>query len=273
MRRFAGIVVGALATSLGLHDACADEKSACIDADTAGQELRLWGRWREAEARFQACFTAGCPSAVYKDCAARYDELRRAIPTVQVAAQRPDGTDTVDARLLLDDRAAFGMLPTTAIEIDPGEHVIRVEHDAWTAPEQRIVIREGEKNRRLLFRFGESRRSPGDVREGRPESQASPGRGVDVLGIGLAAGGGLATAVGATFFSIGLVQRDNLLQSACASSRTCSPADVSRIDRNYEIGGIVAGIGLVALGVAIGELAMHPRPATGLRAGEWRLPF
>jgi hypothetical protein len=242
-----GLLAGALAITLGPRPARADDKTACIDADTEGQELRLQGQWRKAKMRFQTCVSLQCPAAVLQDCTARYDDIRASIPTLLVAAQQPNGTDTVDARLVIDGDVVSSSLPTTAIEADPGEHVVRIEHDGWTAPEQRVVVREGEKDRRVAFRFAGPAPAPLPARS----------EGADVLGLTLTAAGGLAVAIGATFVVAGLVRRTDLVQSQCATARTCSPDDVGAIDRDYAIGGIAAGVGVVALGIGIGRLVSH----------------
>jgi hypothetical protein len=213
----------------------ADDKTVCIDSDSEGQELRLAGRWREAEARFQTCAHLACPSAVLEDCTARYDDIRTAMPTLLVAAQRADGTDTVDAALVIDGKVVARQLPTTAIEIDPGVHELRIEHEGWSAPPQRIVLREREKERKLAFRFDATNAHT-------------------LLALRLAIAGGLAFAVGATFVTIGVTQREDLLSKPCAATRTCDPGDVSAVDRDYWIGGVAAGIGLGVLGFGIWQL-------------------
>jgi hypothetical protein len=241
-------VAGALAPCFAPRLAVADDKAAiCIDSDTQGQELRLAGRWREAEARFQTCAHLPCPEAVLQDCVARYDDIRAAMPTLLVAAQRADGTDTIDATLVIDGKVVAEPLPTTAIELDPGVHVLQIRHDGWTAPSQTVVLREGDKDRTVAFRFDATDRN--------------------VLPLALAVSGGLVFVVGATFVTIGIMKRDDLVSEPCAATRTCSPADVNAVDRDYWIGGIAAGIGLGTLGLGIWQLVSHGKTSTAAALG------
>lgn len=254
-----GLVAVACAATVAAPGAAhADDKTACIEADTQGQEARLKGRWRDAEVFFRACLRLQCPAAIAQDCTARYDDVRASMPMLLVAAHQPDGTDTVDARLLVDGQLVSSILPATGIEVDPGEHVVTIEHAGWAAPEQRIVVREREKDRKLVFQFA-LQPAPGSTAPSTPDGAAGTAHegGVDVLGLTLTASGGLAVAVGATFAVIGLAHRSSLLSNSCAASETCSPSDVGAINRDYWIGGIVGGIGLVALGIGVWELVTH----------------
>ena len=237
----------------------AQDKNACIDADTQGQELRLKGHWRDAEVLFQTCLRLQCPAAVAQDCTARYDDVRSSMPTLLVAAQQPDGTDTVDARLVIDGQVVAPSLSATAFEVDPGEHLVTIQHDGWLAPEERVVVREREKDRRLAFQFAVPSSQALSSREAAGTEQRRGG--VDALGLALAVSGGVAVAVGASFAVAGLAKRSSLLADSCSTSKTCSPGDVSTVNRDYWVAGVVGGVGLVALGIGIWELLTnHERP-------------
>ncbi len=232
-----------------MGQARADDKNACIEADASGQELRLKSQWREAALRFKQCTRLVCPAPIVQDCVDRYDDLQAAMPTLIVAAKRPDGTDTVDARLLIDGIEVTRELPATAIEVDPGVHVVHLEHDGWASSAQTIVLREREKDGRIVFRFAETAPSP---------ARSGPS---NALGIALTAGGAVATGVGIAFVVAGLADRSVLLGEPCADTRTCSPDEVNIVQRDYVIGAIVAGAGLVALGVGVWELLSPARRA------------
>jgi hypothetical protein len=241
-----GLVTGAFAAFVALPAARADDKAACIEADANGQELRLKGQWHDAELRFKTCTRLACPDAIVEDCVHRYDELQAAMPSLLVSAKQPDGSDTVDARLFIDGAPVATLLPATAVEVNPGEHGVRVEHDGWTAPEQTVVVLEREKGRHVVFQF-----------QGPPPPPARD-PGPNLLGIGLTAGGGLATGVGILFLALGFAERSTLLGSSCAATRTCSPDDVNTVSRDFAIGGIVTGIGLAVAGVGLWELFLKP---------------
>ena len=44
-----------------------------------------------------------------------------------ISATRPDGADTIDARLIIDGNLVSERVPTTSVDLDPGEHTIRLE--------------------------------------------------------------------------------------------------------------------------------------------------
>jgi hypothetical protein len=263
VRYWIGLVAGALAACAVAPEARADDKTACIDANAGGQELRLKGRWRDAELALKKCARATCPDAIAQDCAQRYEELQSAMPTLLVAAKQPDGADTMDARLMIDGVTVATRLPPTAIEVDPGEHVIRVEHGAWLADEQRLVLLEGQKNRGVAFRFTE------------PPASATRNRTPRLLGLVLTGAGAVVTGIGATFIVLGLAERSDLLANPCANNLTCSPGDVDTVQRDYWIGGIAVGLGLAALGIGIWELVAKPaeRPAVSVQPSGLQMSF
>jgi hypothetical protein len=264
-----GLRAVVLAASLASGTAHAQDTTACINADTRGQEVRLRGHWRDAEALFRTCLHLQCPAAIAQDCTARYDDVRASMPSLLVVARRPDGADTVDARLVIDGQVVASSLPATAIEVDPGEHVVSIAHDGWIATEKRIVVREREKDRRVVFQFAPSSSEASSPEMPSPETSSSPASsaqapagatqqgGVDVLGVTLTVSGAAAVAVGATFVIVGFVQRSSLAASPCAATQMCSPSDVHTVDRNYWIGGVVGVVGLVVLAFGIWELVTH----------------
>jgi hypothetical protein len=261
VRRWMGLVAGALTYVGATCPARAGDKEACIDANVRGQELRLNGRWHQAELRFKECSRNVCPDVIAQDCVHRYDELQALMPTLLVAAKSPEGADTVDARLLVDGVVVASSLPATAIAVDPGEHAVSVERDGWTTPDQNVVVLEREKDRRIQFLFAPARPMPVH-------------RGLNVLGIGLTAGGAVVTGVGVMFIALGLAQRSALLGEPCAATLTCSPDDVSAVTRDYVIGGLATGVGLAILGVGIWELlSPQTSSAVGVSPGGLRFVF
>jgi hypothetical protein len=246
------LAVGAAVATTLPHPARADSARACIDADTEGQELRLKGRWRDAKKRFGKCVDPRCPAEVARDCATRYEELRAAIPSLLLAARRPDGGDTLDATVLVDNAIVETAVPNVAIELDPGEHVVRLTHDGWAAEPQRVVLREGEASRRLAFSFVEA----GATAPGPPRA----------LGITFTSLGSVMFAVGGAVLVGGILKYESLSNDPCAATQTCSPSDVKAIKLDYGVGGAVAAVGVSALAVGIWAIMHHgaPRGANAL---------
>jgi hypothetical protein len=268
MRRGACALLATAIPLLSPHVVRADDKAACIDAHGAGQEQRLKSHWLDAEKSFKLCARSTCPSVIVTDCVRWYDELRAAIPGVIVAAKAPDGSDTMDASLIIDGARVADHLSAMSIEVDPGEHTIALEHSGWPSVAQKVVLREGEKERRVILSFAAdgSEPMPAAVPSGRP----SP-----LLGILLVSTGVVAAAVSIPLGVVGKVQEDDLASQPCGRAGTCSRGDVDAIARDYWIAGIVGGLGAVALGLGIWQLVSRgqERPAVALSASGIRFAF
>jgi hypothetical protein len=255
----------------GAGEAQANDKAACIAAHGDGQELRLHGRWRDAEARFRTCSSA-CPGPITQDCARWYDEVRAKMPTIVVAAVGPDGADTVDVTLLVDGTHVADQLPSTAFEVDPGEHVVRLQHAGWPAVEQKVVVREGEKEKRIALSFAPTTPAKGgDATPGpAPAASSPPILGYVLLGVGVvAAGVSIPLAIDAK------IKEDNLRNDPCGHNGTCETSKVNPINTEYLVAGIVGGVGLVALGLGIWQVLAHPKADAhiGFGPGGLRLTF
>lgn len=253
-----------IALVLATADVRADEgKQACIASHARGQELRLAGKWVAATKDFRACSASTCPQAVTHDCLRWQDELRPLTPSILIAATAPDGTDTLDARLVVDAVSTGDRLPTTSVDLDPGEHTLRLEHPTWGHVEQRIVLREREKDRKVAFKFPLPR-SP-VVAETPPPP---PAKQTSAFGIAMLGAGGAAVATGAVFGVLGRVREDELAGSPCGRNGTCATDDVDVVRQRYWIAGITAGVGLAALAIGIWQVFLRDgSPRAGVSAG------
>jgi hypothetical protein len=224
----------------GVADARADDKAVCVDAHASGQELRLGGHWTKAAAKFRACSAATCPQPVTVDCTRWYEELRAAIPSIVVAVSKPDGTDTAAVRLSIDGAPIGDRLPATSIDVDPGEHTLRVEAAPWLPVEKRIIVREREKDRRVSLAFA-------PLGSELPKKQESGSTfGWVMVGVGAA-----AAITAGTFGILGKVREDQLAGQPCGKNGTCSHADVDVVRHRYLIAGIAGGVGVVGLAVGL----------------------
>jgi hypothetical protein len=235
----------------------APEKSACVEAHASGQELRLAGQWVLAARLFQTCASTVCPTAVTADCKVWYDEIHQLTPSIVIAALTAEGVDTVDATLSIDGKVVAERIPSVAVDLDPGEHMVRVQHARWRAVERHIVLREGEKDRRVVLRFSAPPRAT---------SSSTP-----ALGVLAIAGGSVALVTGLTFGVLGKTREDELADSPCGRTGTCAHHDVDVVRERYWIGGIGAGIGIAAIALGVWSVLTQHRPdQVGLR-GRGRL--
>ena len=236
--------------------ALAQTKEECVAAYDQTQSLRRDGQLRKARERVLACAQDACPAVVKKDCAQWLPEIEASIPTVVFEARDASGADTSDVRVLFDGAPLKDRLDGKAVPVDPGQHTFRYEltGGAGANPiEEKIVIREGDKNRKLAISFGGGGGTSGTVTgdtAGETGGDDGGGKipvaawvlgGVGIVGIGLFA----------TFGIMGLNQKSDAeapKPEGCAPD--CSDDEVSSIRTKLILADVSLAVGVVSLGVA-----------------------
>jgi hypothetical protein len=228
-----------------------DTKSACIEAYTAAQELRIQGKWRDAAVKAQACSSETCVAWARSDCATWYEELRRTIPSIRVSVRDETGLDVTNARLSIDGLEA-GV--NQAIELDPGAHVVRVERPSGAPVEQRIVVRGGERDRPIAISVTSGHRASSET----PSASESQ-RPVPLSVYGLSVGGAVSLGVFG-FFAISAIRgRDDLY--GCRPD--CPQDRVDSVTRKFTIADVALGLGAVCLAGA--AILYFTRPSQALK--------
>ncbi len=118
----------------------------CLAQHVRLQELHQLGALLAAADEALGCSRAACPALVRADCSAWLDQLRRATPSIIVSVRSQRG-DEVDVRVALDGRPWLHGLHGHAHSLDPGRHVLRIEHPGFPAQEVQLLAREGEQER------------------------------------------------------------------------------------------------------------------------------
>jgi hypothetical protein len=239
--------------------AIAQDTNACVTAYEKGQVERRAGHFDGARESFATCTEEGCPSVVKERCVQFARDLEAAQPTLIVVVHDSSGRDVSAVRVALDGAAAKA-LPSTALRVDPGEHTLRVETDLGAA-EQHVVVREGEKNRRVELAVGATpERLTTTTTSSKPIAAFAM---TGVAGAGLLAAGVLS-AVGWGIYGN--------LSSTCGHG--CSEDQVAPLRVIWPASFVALGVGLIAGGVAIALFAVHGKPresalviAPGLVAG------
>ncbi len=126
-----------------------DEKADCLQAYDQAQRLRKHEHLRAARDQLLICARRTCPPAVRPDCTLWAEEVEQSMPTVVFAATRPDGQEIVDVRVRMDGEPMAERLDGHEISADPGMHTFRFETVGAPIVEQRLVIRVGEKHRKV----------------------------------------------------------------------------------------------------------------------------
>ncbi|MBX3229070.1 MAG: PEGA domain-containing protein [Labilithrix sp.] len=149
-------------------------KAQCISANEEGDALKKRGSLRAARASFLKCTNAACPRLVRDDCNLRVTELEAAIPTITFTA-RDGAQDTTAVSVSMDGESLAKEVDGKPISVDPGEHTFTFVLAGSPPQTEKLVLREGEKNRQVLIQFGEA-----------PKAEGATGRLVVVSGSGAA---------------------------------------------------------------------------------------
>ena len=134
-------------------DAYADAKQECAAAYEKTQSLRDNRQLIEARKQALACSASTCSTYVTKDCLQWFTEIDALVPTVIFTAQDDAGSDTLAVRVTVDGQPAAEKLDGKAVPLDPGMHTVRFEMTGSDAKEQKVILRQGEKNRKLAVSF------------------------------------------------------------------------------------------------------------------------
>src|SRR5262249_31644370 len=93
-------------------------KRECAQSYVDAQKLMKGGALRKAREQLAICTRDECLAAVKKDCAAWLEQVTSSIPTIVVEAKGPDGKDTLDVKLTVDNEVVAERLDARAIELE-----------------------------------------------------------------------------------------------------------------------------------------------------------
>jgi hypothetical protein len=147
----AGLVLALVGLPCG--NARAEANQECEAAYEQTQVLRDIGKLVEARKRALVCVSSACAAVVVKECAQWLSEMDQRLPTVVFAAQDATGADTLRVRVSLDGEPIPEALDGRSVALDPGPHKLRFEMVGVDPVDQNVIIRQGEKNRRIAVSF------------------------------------------------------------------------------------------------------------------------
>jgi hypothetical protein len=229
----------ALATlALGLLHAEAavaqSSRQSCIDSFERAQREHKDGAFLRASADFRACASTQCPAMVRKDCTDALASLSSKIPSVRVTVHSADGAEIDGYDLTIDDKPAkSGAEP---IELDPGEHRIRVALEDGESSERRVTLGPGDLSVPVVITVGAAGEQPEPSRPG-AEAAQTPVLAYVLGGVALLGVGG--------FVGFGLAGRG---VEACKGS--CSEQEISAIHRDFLVADVSLAVALVSGGIA-----------------------
>ncbi len=287
MRSRAWFSVGALSVQVSLAllattaPAHADEKQACVTASDEAQKLRDERKLVKSREQLLLCARDACPNLVRKDCSQWLSEVEASLPSVTLSARDSAGHDFATVHVTLDGAPLTETLDGKAIFVDPGPHTFKFEVEGKPAVEQQTVVREGERNRAVTAQIGEIAEAPGvpATRTGttapRMEPEHTSTLAVDyaVVGVGVLALGG------ATYFWLSGKSAVSDLRNGCGvpsagqTSGHCAQSDVDSARSKLLIGDIVAGMGIIAVGVGVYMIISGSSAPTHAKVGASQLNF
>lgn len=237
-------------------------KKECVRAFDDGQRAQSDHALRKARDAFLACASAECPAVLRADCGKALDEVRAAIPTVVLSANDGEGRDVV-ARVTIDGAPVTDALDGIAKEIEPGPHKIRFEPaPPFVVVELDVVVKEGEKNRRIAATLAPPKKVEAklaetrDVPEPPPPTRSALGYAVPA-GLGAIGVTGLVVAVAS---KVALDGRVDDLRATCAP--TCSQDERADASGMLVRTNVALVVGLSALGLAVASWVLFSPSST-----------
>lgn len=236
MKRFVAIVI---ALAFVPSTAFAQAKDPCITAYEQTQTLRKDGKFIAAREQAQICSKDVCPAILSKDCTRWIGELDASVGSVICEAKTAKGASVVDVDVTIDGNELTSRLDGKPISVDPGKHTFHFTRGAATYDET-VLVREGEKNRRITATF--------------PEDAASSSSAIPT-GVWIFGGVSIVALGVATFFFVdGMSKKDDL--DACKPR--CAPNDVDAMSASFTIADVAIGAGVVAAATTIYLLFSRP---------------
>lgn len=251
----------ALAAVFAAREAHADDGAdACVASYEKAQTLRKESKLREAKEQAAVCAKDTCPALLAKDCTRWFGEIEASVPTVVFDVRAATGAELVDVKIEMDGKPLVGKLDGKAVAVDPGEHTFTFDAQGFKPGEQKVLVREGEKSRKLSQKLERVEGAP------LPPGALPPARPIPA-GVWIFGGTSLvALGVAGVFGVQGLSKKSDL--DACG--RACPPEDVNSMSSSFAISdvalgaGVVAGLAALYLFVTRPEVAAEaPKAATG----------
>ena len=231
MKRAVSLVMLVAATTVE-SPSLADPKDACIVAYEQTQTAKRDGKLVDARAQAALCARPECDVLLTKDCARWMRELDASIPSVVLEARTPRGTELTDVHVTLDGAPLVERLDGKGLDLDPGKHVFRFERRGASAQET-VLVREGERNRRVRVVLGDDARGP----PGEVESPGVP------TGVFLFGGAAIVAFGVATAFAIDGFAKKNALDEC---KPRCAPSDVDAMSARFTVADVALGAGVMA---------------------------
>jgi hypothetical protein len=218
---------------------------ACIAAHEEALSLRADKKPHAAREKFVECARSECPHALRKECGDQLTIAEKDAPTVALEARDDQGNDTTDVRVTMDGAEVASRLTGAAIDVEPGEHVFRFERADGKTVERKVLVVEGEKNRKVVGDFSTLLPKPAPE-EPQPGRAAKPAVSPLVF-----VAGGVALLGAASFAYFAATGKGSEHDLAGSCSPRCTDDEVAPVKRDYLAADLSLGVAVVAAAVAV----------------------
>jgi hypothetical protein len=251
----AGLLAGLVGSLLAMSSAATAEptKRECAAANETAQDLRRAGKLGEARAQLAACTATSCPGPVREDCAQRLKEVEAAIPTVIFEAKNAAGHDLSAVRVTMDGEPLLEKLTGTAVTLDPGEHHFAFEADGLRKFEDTVVLREGERDRRVQVVLEAAAPASHADQGSTPWMDPSTQR---ALGLSIGGAGAAGLVVGGIFGLVAKSTYDDALRNECGGNPTTCTSQGAQDWHSATSQATVSTVAFVGGGVLLGAAVL-----------------
>ncbi len=251
-------IAPAVATAIVLASGSARADATCISAYEQTQTLRKDGKPLAAKAQAAVCAREACPALLTKDCTKWLSELEAVIPTVVLDPRTPAGGLRTDVRVKVDGVTLSEKLDLKPVALEPGSHSFVFEAEGATPVERTLLVRDGEKNKKITVTMT-------------PAADANGGARPVPLGVWIFGGASVvALATSAVFALDGLGKKSDL--DACKPR--CSSSDVDAMSSSFTFADVALGAGVMAGAAAVYLFLTRPSgeatTGTTSSAARWR---
>jgi len=264
------------------YEPLSDSTQRCVAAFRNAQKLRRKTELLAARQHLLSCLQPGCPAILTDKCTQWIREVDDAMPSVVIEATDSAGRSITTVRVTADGKRVLQGLTERPLQLDPCDQLLRFEHPGAPVLRKWVVLRRGEKRRRVTLAFSDTPQSwyrPVQQAESSPPDE--PGLWSPLAIGGLSLGAAALTIGGIT----GVVAMNQLaeIEESCPND-LCPPELEDDFDRaatishlstgSFIVGGVAATIGILAIVEAAvragadaeGELSARASGAVELRA-------
>lgn len=258
------VLAAAIVVGKGAALAAAPTNADCVAASDASLKFGNDHKLRAERSQLLVCAATTCPADIKKECLARVDEVNAQIPTIVFSVKDAKGADLSGVKVTMEGEVLAEGLQGTALSIDPGEHMFVFETTGQSPVTKKLIIVQGQKDRREVVTFGAGASGLVEGTPSTPPKGADDGGGMGTQKIlALVAGGVGVVGLGVgTAFGVSALSKKSDAQGACPN--TCVTQDGVNKWSDATSTGTISTIALIVggAGVAAGAVLWFTAPST-----------